>query len=184
MKDVTEAAALLERVARLTQNLGTAEGLNSVQWETLRYFGRANKFSCTPSGLTDYLGVTKGTVSQTINAMERKEFVKKVDVPGNARSVRIELTAKGKKLLSKNPLLTMMEDLDGLSDADIQRLNKSLRYLIERSLSRRNGSAFGLCQSCRHFEAKHEDGDPHRCGLLVIPLKESDSALICRECTA
>jgi len=184
MKDLAETAVLLERVARLTQNLGTAEALNSVQWETLRYFDRANKFSRTPSGLTDYLGVTKGTVSQTINAMERKGLVKKVDVPGNARSVRIELTAKGKKRLAKNPLLTMIEDLDGLTDNDIQCLNKSLRHVIERSLSRRRGSAFGICKSCSHFEADHKEGDPHRCRLLEVPLKEIDVALICREYTA
>lgn len=184
MTDAAETAALLERVARLTQNLGNAEGLNSVQWETLRYFDRANKFSRSPTGLTDYLGVTKGTVSQTINAVERKGLVKKVGVPGNARSIRIELSAKGKKLLAKNPLSALTEDLDGLSPNEIQRLNNSLRHVIERSIARRGGSAFGVCKTCRHFEVDHRDGDPHRCKLLEVPLKESDSVLICREHTA
>ena len=184
MKDLAETAALLERVARLTQNLGAAEGLNSVQWETLRFIDRANRFSCTPSGLTDYLGITKGTVSQTINAMERKGFVKKVNVPGNARSVRIEITPNGRTLLSQNPLLTLTEDLGELSNRDLHGLTKNLRHIIEKSLSRREGSAFGMCRTCRHFELAHKEGDPHRCGLLAVPLTISDANLICREHSA
>ncbi len=184
MDDATQTAVLVERIARLLQNLGNADDLNPVQWEALRYFDRANKFSCTPSGLTDYLGVTKGTVSQTINAIERKGLVTKADVPGNARSVRIQLTEEGKRQLAKNPLRTLIEDLDELDGADLRRLKESLRHIVEKSLRRREGSAFGICISCNYFESMHEEGSPHRCGLLELPLAESDATLICREYTA
>lgn len=57
------------------------------------YFARANRFTRSSSALTDYLGLTKGTVSQTINAVERKGLVKKTAVVGDARAVNITMAA-------------------------------------------------------------------------------------------
>jgi len=176
-----ETATLLERVGRLIQNQGTAEGLNPVQWETLRYFGAANRFSRSPSALTEYLGVTKGTVSQTINAIERKGLLKKLPVPSDARAVNIELTQSGLKILGRDPLAALVRDLEELGVERQKYLNMGLRHVLEASLRSRGGSAFGMCETCRHFEVSHEDGNPHRCGLLGAPLSEEDSSLICRE---
>ena len=58
-------AALIERLGRLTTTEAHAEGLLPVQWEVLRYLDRANRYSRTAVALTAYLGITKGTVSQT-----------------------------------------------------------------------------------------------------------------------
>jgi DNA-binding MarR family transcriptional regulator len=52
-------------------------GLNPAQWEALRYLSRANRFSNSPIALTRFLGSTKGTISQTIEALERKGFITK-----------------------------------------------------------------------------------------------------------
>ena len=89
--------ALLERLSRVLQNESHAEGLKPTQWEALRYLERANRFSRTPSGLTSYLGMTKGTVSQTLNALERKGLIRKTADKADRRQVHIDLTAKAKK---------------------------------------------------------------------------------------
>jgi DNA-binding MarR family transcriptional regulator len=61
-----QTARVLERLSRVLLNDSASGGLNPTQWEALRFFALANRFSSTPSGLTAFLGVTKGTVSQTV----------------------------------------------------------------------------------------------------------------------
>ena len=65
----------LERLARVMRAREHEDGLNPAQWEALRFLTRANRFSNSPGALTRYLGATKGTISQTVMALERKGFI-------------------------------------------------------------------------------------------------------------
>ena len=71
----------LERLARIMRAREHEGGLNPAQWEALRYLSRANRFSDSPGALTRYLGATKGTISQTLMALERKHFCALLDNP-------------------------------------------------------------------------------------------------------
>ena len=64
------AASLIDRLGRLMRSGEHAGDLNPAQWEALRYLARANRFSRTPAALAQYLGSTRGTVSQTLIALE------------------------------------------------------------------------------------------------------------------
>lgn len=44
--------------------------LQSVQLSALHYLARCNRYSDTPLGVTEYLGLTKGTVSQSLKVLE------------------------------------------------------------------------------------------------------------------
>ena len=79
----------LERLARVMRAREHEGGLNPAQWEALRYLNRANRFSNSPGALTRYLGATKGTISQTLMALERKGFIAKAERPGEKRSVSL-----------------------------------------------------------------------------------------------
>lgn len=177
-------AAPLERLARLMRAGEHEEGLNPAQWEALRYLARANRFSNSPGALTRYLGATKGTISQTVIALERKGFVTKSVRAGEKRSVALLLTPKGEEALIRDPwskLSTAAEDLGGKTR---RRLAKGLRELLARELKRGNHLSFGHCHTCRYFREKGRDGDPagpHLCMLLDEPLSASDSQLICVE---
>lgn len=181
MSTGSSALLLLERIGRLLQNDAHSEGLKPTQWEALRYLARANRFSRSPSAVTAYLGMTKGTVSQTLAALERKGLVKKVTVPTDRRNVTIELTRKGMSLLRKDPLGDLSTAIEKLSDRQQAGLGKSLRGLLEQALRQREGRPFGACSTCRHFERDADDGRPHRCGLLHEPLTQPESELICVE---
>ena len=181
MKLETDIAVLLERLSRILQNAAHAEGLKPTQWEALRYLARANRFSRTPSGLTAYLGMTKGTVSQTLNALERKGLVRKKTDPADRRQVGVELTAKARRLLDRDPVDGMMRAVEGLTERDRSGLQRGLERLLRETLARRGGKPFGLCRSCRHFRANDPAGAPHRCGLLDVALSAEDSELICVE---
>ncbi len=181
MNRSTDTLVLLERLGRLLQNDAHRHGLKPTQWEALRYLSRANRFSRSPGAVTAFLGMTKGTVSQTLTALERKALIKKVPVPTDRRNVSIELTSKGKALLKKDPLSDLESATACLSDRQQVQLGNGLRTLLDEALDQRDGRPFQACKTCRHFLRDDEQGRPHRCGLLDEPLSSSDSELICVE---
>ncbi|MEM9195330.1 MAG: MarR family transcriptional regulator [Myxococcota bacterium] len=48
--------------------------------------------------LTDYFGVTKGTVSQTLKALERRGLIEKRNDPDDGRRQRCSFTEEGKAI--------------------------------------------------------------------------------------
>ncbi len=177
-------AAPLERLARLMRAGEHEEGLNPAQWEALRYLSRANRFSNSPGALTRYLGATKGTISQTVMALERKGLVAKSIREGEKRSVALLLTPKGEEALSRDPWSKLSAAAEDLGGKTRRRLAKGLRELLARELKRGGHLSFGHCHTCRYFREKGRDGDPqgpHLCMLLDEPLSASDLQLICVE---
>ena len=70
------AQQLLERLAGLlrseSRKLLSEYGLQPVQFEALHYLSNCNRYSDTPMAVTEYLGQTKGSVSQTLKVLEKK----------------------------------------------------------------------------------------------------------------
>jgi DNA-binding MarR family transcriptional regulator len=104
----------LERLTRLIRADEHTGDLNPAQWSALRYLSRCNRFSNAPAALTRYLGATKGTVSQTLIALERKGLIEKSVRPGEARSVILSLTEEGEKRLLADPW-NILDELLGSS---------------------------------------------------------------------
>ncbi|MFN4204990.1 MAG: MarR family winged helix-turn-helix transcriptional regulator [Agrobacterium albertimagni] len=181
MSSVDDILILLERIGRVLQNDGHSEGLKPTQWEALRFFERANRFSRSPSALTAYLGMTKGTVSQTVSALEKKGLVEKATGEADRRQVRIEVTAKGESLLKRDPLDALTTSLSKLRSPQRRELKDNLSNFLRTTLRQREGRQFGACKTCRYFRKHAEGGAPHKCGLLDEPLSAADSEMICVE---
>ncbi len=186
-KEKTETAEILaplERLARLMRAGEHEGGLNPAQWEALRYLARANRFSNSPIALTRFLGSTKGTISQTIKALERKGFIAKSPRENEGRSICLALTEKGREALTRDPLAELSISLDELGGKTRRRLAKGLSELLETELKRREQPGFGSCASCRYFRQKGRETDPlgpHQCMLFDAALSETESRLICVE---
>ena len=175
------AAALLERIGRLVSVESHAEGLLPVHWEVLRYLQRANRFSRTPAALTAFLGSTKGTVSQTVSALEARGLVRKQTDPKDRRSKRLNVTAKGKRLLARDPLALLSDELASMPQAQRGELEGSLRDLLIARLEARGRQPFGQCRGCKFFAADSHGGAPHYCTLLEERLTADDADAICAE---
>lgn len=181
--DALVAANLMERISRLTRTEEQVGDLYPAQWAVLRYLSRANRFSRTPMVMTKYLATTRGTMSQTINALERKGYVERHPSLTDKRSVNVELTDLGRKKLNSDPLLRLSGDLDSALGQNPEKLVEMLEALLQEIIKGNGGQMFGQCKSCRHFDA---DGGattrtPHRCLLLDVDLSTSDSEEICVE---
>lgn len=181
--DAVRLYDVLERLGNLLRaqerEAAARAGLMPVHLAALGYFARANRYSNTPAGLAEYLGLTKGTVSQSLLVLERRGYVRKQTDAWDRRVVRVELTARGGRALegasSAAPVRAAAEELgaDGTA-ALIAGLERLLRVMQRR----RGNRSFGVCRSCRFF-LREPAG--FRCGLTQEPLSAEDSERICRE---
>jgi DNA-binding MarR family transcriptional regulator len=177
------AARLIDRIERLSRSGVPVHGLNPAQWDALRYLARANRFSRTPAGLAAYLGSTRGTVSQTLIALEQKGFVIRRASDRDRRSIALGLTETGAAALDDDPLLAVASDVAAATAGDAAPIVALLEGVLRAAIRRNGGRPFGVCRTCRHFRDGHgADGrGQHQCALLKEPLSEIDSSQICVE---
>lgn len=179
--NATEAAHLIDRLERLARS-GTSE-LNPAQWEALRFLGRANRFSRTPAALADYLASTRGTVSQTLIALEQKGYVERRPSARDGRSIDVHLTRMGERTLRRDPLIGLAREIEHAAGERIEALVEVLASALRSAIARNGGRAFGVCHTCRYFrrDATKTLPAPHHCALLDEPLSDADSQAICAE---
>ncbi|MFP2909941.1 MarR family winged helix-turn-helix transcriptional regulator [Pyxidicoccus sp. 3LFB2] len=175
--------ALLERLGNLLRTeeraAGLRHGLQPVHLQALRYLQSCNRYSNTPAALTEYLGLTKGTVSQTLLLLEEKGLLRKEADTEDRRVVHLLLTDAGRAVLKEAlPPALFQQALSGLPGGG-EALEASLTGLL-RGLQAANAQrSFGACATCKHFR---RDGPARfRCGMTDEPLTREDSALLCRE---
>lgn len=175
--------ALLERLGNLLRTeeraAGLPHGLQPVHLQALRYLQSCNRYSNTPAALTEYLGLTKGTVSQTLLLLEEKGLLRKEADREDRRVVHLLLTDAGRAVLDDAlPPELFKRALAGLPGGS-EALEASLTGLL-RSLQAANAQrSFGACGTCKHF--KREGPGRYRCGITQEPLSREDSQLLCRE---
>lgn len=152
--------------------------LQPIQVSALIYLARCNRYSNTPLAVTEYLGLTKGTVSQSLKALEAKGLIEKSQDPRDRRSVHLQLTAPARELLAAVAppqfLVAALEQMGERAQA-LEELFGDLLRQIQRS---EDVPGFGLCRTCRFHQQR--DGAPF-CGLTQEPLTVPDTELICRE---
>jgi MarR family transcriptional regulator, organic hydroperoxide resistance regulator len=174
----------VERISRLIQTESRSNGLphnlQPIQLNALHFLTRANRYSDTPQGVTEYFGFTKGTVSQTLTTLETKGFIKKIPDKADGRKVHLNVTKLGKKLLEKTmPSPTIENAWNKIENNKQNQLIEHLKQLL-LEIQKRNGmKPFGVCKNCRHNQPL--GNEKFFCGLTEENLSQKDSELLCRE---
>lgn len=167
---------LISRLARLDNAMSWTDELNPTQSDVLGYLARSNRFSRSPSHIADYMGTTRGTMSQTLKALVRKGYIRDLKSPQDKRSISFGLTEKGQQVVVDETLLeTSISQM--LPDQAVA-LELGLKSILNEILQARNGRAFGVCRSCQHHRA---DKSGFFCQLMSLPLKAEDADKICYE---
>lgn len=182
MQDVIragEVGALIERLNRVLRAAEFEAGLNPAQWEALRYLARCNRFSNSPGALTDYLGATKGTVSQTVGALAAKGLIVKAARPDTPRSVALTLTEAGEAMLKRDPRRRIGPLAAASGARHWASLRDGLRLLLMDRLARKHLPSFGTCETCRFVEGGGADEGASRCARFDAPLDRSDMGRVC-----
>jgi len=174
----------LERLSNLLRNEERREGMDygiqPVQLEALYYLSICNRYSDTPMGVAEYLGQTKGTVSQSLKLLVQKGYISKHANKQDKRSIHLQVTPSGKKLIETlipPPLIT--KACINLNEEEQNQIESALKQLLQ-SIQQSNGmKSFGVCQTCR-YNLKKKGGDLF-CELTQESLTMSETQCICRE---
>jgi DNA-binding MarR family transcriptional regulator len=174
----------LERIANLlrtdVRRTGLGSGLQPVQLEALHYLSRCNRYSNTPVTVAEFLGLTKGTVSQTLGVLEANHLIEKQPDAKDRRVVHLVLTDLGEQVVAESiPPQVLRSAIGGLPEEEGEKVAEILDHILRR-LQQANGlKTFGACKNCRHHLLQ-EDGS-RRCGLTTEALSDADAEKICRE---
>ena len=136
---------------------GADESLQPVHLQSLVYLSRANRYSNTPQALAEYLGLTKGTVSQTLLLLDRSGLIERFEDDVDRRVVRLRLSPSGERLLYEaQPALAWQNATRNISPNRIRNAVSALREALlagEQAilfLNRRGTSTYVFCRACGH----------------------------------
>ncbi len=172
----TRTVSLIDRLARLNAAEAWSSDLNPSQAAALGYLASANRFSRAPSNVADYLGSTRGTVSQTLKALARKGLAEEVASDEDRRKIRYDVTQSGLTILSGMRVLDRA--LAALPATDGARLDQALSGLLHACLKQNGQRSFGLCRTCVHHQTTRDAGF---CRLLNVALSPEERKMICHE---
>lgn len=176
---------LIERIANLLRNenrkTAGSFGLQPVHIEALSYLSRCNRYSDTPAAVTEFLGVTKGTVSQSLLVLEKKGLIEKNRDLFDKRIQHLRVTEEGHKVLGEMVPPPLFHDaLQMVQSNTGHDMSEDLKALLKCIQVSHGSRSFGVCYTCVHFNRHHGDVN-HQCGLTREPLTEQDSRKVCRE---
>ncbi len=172
----TEIKDLLDRLARMNAAEDWAGTINPTQRAALAYLAKANRFSAKPSQVADYLSATRGTVSQTLKALARKELIAEQRSETDKRSISYSVTKAGFQELENSTSLDPA--LSRLGKTELTALSNSLKSLVRELLIERENRPFGICKDC-HYHQTNKSGA--FCALLQEPLQREDISKLCHE---
>ncbi len=175
----------LERISNLlraeARQASANMGLQPVHLQVLSYLSQCNRYSNTTAAVTEYLGATKGTTSQTLRLLEKKGYIERQVDTNDRRIQHLQLSEAGCALLKKmtpphffrqaNQQLLVLDNDASDPEHFLSRLLRELQIANE-------SNTFGVCQTCHFFQS---DGKTHQCGLTHERLQNSDITKICRE---
>lgn len=183
LKDPLTLLGILDRLANLLRadlrRIGGASSLQAVHLQALLYLAQSNRFSNTPQALADYLGLTKGTVSQSLLLLDRRGLVERYEDELDRRVVRLRISRSGAELLETAGLNDLWRTATrDVSATRIRAVVSTLRETLARVQDVTGGSNFGTCETCTHWERR--SARVYHCAWYGERLGLTESRQLCR----
>ena len=174
---VSDVNIWLERLASLhkcqLRKAAVEEGIQLVHLEILHYLSISNKYSNTAQAMSEYLGQSKGSMSQSLKYIEEAGHIERRRCKKDGRMQRIYLTPEGRACYQR-----MEQSLLPVLPGDEKTVH-TLKALLMNWQERNSLKGFGQCKSCQYSQAL--GGGKFRCDLTGEALLQSDIQKICYE---
>lgn len=175
---------LISRLANLMRSefrrVGSDEGLQPVHVQALLFLEQANRFSNTPQALAEYLGLTKGTVSQSLLLLDRRGLIERYQDEIDRRVVRLRLSTLGEAFLNEsNPSGLWHMATRDISANRVRYSVSVLRAALYELQGFTGGPAFGVCNTCVYCQRKSQR--IHHCTWFGERLSGPETRKICRD---
>jgi DNA-binding MarR family transcriptional regulator len=181
-----EAVELLIQAARAWHFEGDKHGLRDREWMALRFLGRANRFSRTPSALAGFIGATRATASQIVKTLETKSYLERKPSHEDKRSVVLCVTPQGEKVLAQHdPINHVLNAVAALGTEECTRLRDSLREILNRLDAAHHRLNASVCRDCMFLAERAPPTGKGRaaaefmCRLYRTPISLEEIELLC-----
>jgi DNA-binding MarR family transcriptional regulator len=181
-----EAVELLIQAARAWYFEGDQHGLRDREWMALRFLGRANRFSRTPTALAGFIGATKTTASQIVKTLESKSYLVRKPSHEDKRSVVLCVTAQGEKCLNQHdPINHVLNAVAALGTEECTRLRSSLSRILNHLDATHQRLNASTCRDCMFLTergpgiAKGRTTAEFMCRLYRAPISLEETELLC-----
>ncbi len=137
----TQPMAIMGRLMRIAKYMETRVADLHKQYElkmgefdvlaTLRRAGAP--YRLTPSALIDSMMLTSGAMTNRLDKLEKKGLISREHSKEDRRSVTVELTSEGLKLIDNliiEHVAVQQDFIRGLSDEEKAQVNKALKILL------------------------------------------------------
>lgn len=184
LKNPVAMLQLVERLGNLIRaemrRVIGQEGLQPVHLEAMLFLNQANRFSNTPQSLAEFLGITKGTVSQSLLLLDRRGLIERYQDEVDRRVVRLRLSQQGEEMLEEMQPASMWQSATrNISANRIRNGVSALRETLYMLQNHNGARTFGVCNTCIYCQRKSQR--THHCALFAERLSGPETRLVCRE---
>ncbi|GAA5073916.1 MarR family winged helix-turn-helix transcriptional regulator [Lysobacter panacisoli] len=183
-----QAAAGLEQLSSLVRaqswrNEGTPS-LPPTQAAVLRMLAGSDE-GLRARQIADRLGVSAASLSDSLKAMEAKEWIARSPDPDDKRASVIRLKRSGRALATRlnHPARGMVSLLQGLDTDDVGALLRVTQLLVGQA--QQQGLATGLrtCMGCEFFKpfGSGDAARPHYCGFIRAAFGDAELRTDCAD---
>ncbi|MEM7233348.1 MAG: MarR family transcriptional regulator [Planctomycetota bacterium] len=159
-------------------------GLTPTQSQILALVG-ALEPGVSVSFIAKHLSITKGTASEAVSALERKELVRKEADPNDGRALILRLTRKGRREAQQSAQWpeVVVQAVNALPAAEQGGFLRGLLGLIGVLQERGAIPTSRMCAECRFFRPNEYPGrdKQHHCAYLEAPIADSELRIDCAE---
>jgi DNA-binding MarR family transcriptional regulator len=178
-----ETVELLAEAARAWFFEGDRQGLRHREWMALRFLGRANRLSRTPSALASFIGSTRATATQVVRTLEEKSYVVRTPSHEDNRSVTLSVTPQGKKYLGQHdPIGHLQKAVAALGADECTRLRDSLWAILNNLNAADHRLGAGICRDCVFLAegtAKQRAASEFICRRYRCEISADELGLLC-----
>lgn len=179
-----ETVELLVQATRAWYFEGDQNGLRDREWMALRFLGRANRFSRTPSALAGFIGATRATASQIVKTLENKAYLIRKPSHEDKRSVVLLVTAQGEKYLGQHdPINHVLNAVAALDTEKCISLRDSLKDILNHLDGAHQRLKASICRDCMFLTergtGKGRANAEFMCRLYRAPISLEETELLC-----
>ncbi len=166
-------------IEKMIRKQAEKEGLTSAQARTLLFLFDAHPESRYIGSIAQRLLIASPTATRIVDTLERKGLVERVRSKEDRRSVRVEVTGKGKEVLERiSEAGNFLKSLANKLPKDHKEgLLEGLKDIM-KSMQQEGYISFSMiCRDCVYFEpnARESSPKPHLCRLTEEHLSEEES---------
>lgn len=130
--------------------------------------------------LATELGITQPTVTDSVQALERKGLLRRERDPADARRSTLILTATGRRL-AEGLDATDRDLVAAIKTLPVAAQEETLEALLRMIAHLVGTAAITIARTCLTCRFHRHDGTTHRCALLGIDLPGRDLRVNCPE---